>query len=104
MRSGQKIRLFFYGFEYVCDNVSVGDTGSGGIRFLGACPGQPIHGLYRAQDVDMRNAFAFGVITGLNIGAGKDRDNAVLNIEAVLAIPAVAETGFCTHQGIVSSI
>ena len=48
----------------------------------------------------MGDTFAIGVITGLDMRPRKNRDNAILQVDAVLVIATLADTGLWIHQRI----
>jgi hypothetical protein len=55
----------------------IADAGADHVFLLGARLRQPVHGLDRSQDVDVGDAVAFGILTGLHPRTREDRRNPV---------------------------
>jgi hypothetical protein len=66
--------------EDVGDDRLIGNATACRIWLLRPGLGQPIHCFDRAQDVDVCDAFSFGIRSGLYVCPGEDGNNPILNV------------------------
>jgi hypothetical protein len=63
--------------EDIGDDEIIADAGADHVFLLGARLRQPLYGFDRSQDVDVGDAVAFGIPTGLHSRTREDRRNPV---------------------------